>query len=803
MSILDVLIEVLHRGRILPAAIAISAAGCVCVIEFGPKAGEVGLVQSRYAIGLGLLLGLSLGCGDRDQPPGEIEGGRRPQALVAASAAAQQAVDLALRSRAGAFGGVSSKRVLFGDLHVHSTYSIDAFVYALPLFAGEGAHPPADACDFARYCAAVDFFSLNDHAEGLTPERWQATKESLRQCNALAGDPKNPDLVAFVGWEWTQVGLTPETHYGHKNVIFPGLSEQELPVRPITSLSDDVMQRAPAPWVMRTLQLVGSFGFGAYADFLWLIERLSKLPNCEHGIDTRELPIDCRENARTPEELFEKLGQWGFDTLVIPHGLAWGVHAPMGARLDNQLTLAQHDPERQGLIEIFSGHGNSEEYRPWRAYGVAADGNPSCPEPTPDFLPCCWQAGEIMRARCGDLPEAECEARVVEAKRLALEAHTAPQLVFPDTRPEDWLDCDQCRDCFKPAFTLRPGETAQYSVAISNFEERDADGGPLRFRWGFISSSDDHHSRPGTGYKQFARKGMTDARGVRSEFLDRMTRSHIMGELKDPQRAQPAEREPRTFRGLLDVERGASFMYPGGLVAVHAEGRNREAIWAALKRREVYGTSGPRILLWFDLLNGPDGRVPMGSRVVLEEPPRFEVRAVGSFMQKPGCPRESIEGLSPERLESLCLGECYHPSDERHSIVAIEIIRIRPQHTPGENVDALIEDPWRSVECEPDPTGCVLQFEDEDYPAAGRDVVYYARVLQAETPAINAANQRTEFDAQGNAVRTSPCFGNYRTDFEDDCLAPIQERAWSSPIYVDQARPSSLDSLQGTKDAGG
>jgi hypothetical protein len=111
------------------------------------------------------------------------------------------------------------KQILFGDLHAHTTYSFDAYNISLPMYQGEGSHPPGDACDFARYCSGLDFWSINDHAEGLTPRQWSQTREMVRQCNAAAGDPANPDMVTFLGWEWTQIGDTPADHYGHKNVI--------------------------------------------------------------------------------------------------------------------------------------------------------------------------------------------------------------------------------------------------------------------------------------------------------------------------------------------------------------------------------------------------------------------------------------------------------------------------------------------------------------------------------------------------------------------------------------------------------
>jgi len=727
-----------------------------------------------------LLLGGALGCSGPEVSAGKIEGARRSDAVVDARRLEQA------KGRA-ALGGepVMQKQILFGDLHVHSTFSVDAFMYALPLFNGEGAHPPADACDFARYCAGLDFFSINDHAEGLTPEMWRQSVDSIRRCNEIAGDPENPDVVAFMGWEWTQTSSTPENHYGHKNVIFSGLADDELPARPISSIAVSTYEQKPPPaFVMNAAAgAVRLAGYSEYADVLSLMTGLAATPDCPSDVASPQLPADCRESAATPEELFRKLREWNLEPLVIPHGLAWGIHAPPGARLDVQLAPSQHDPSMQRLIEISSGHGNSEEYRDFAEFEIDRHGQRVCPEPTENYLPCCWQAGEIMRKRCANLPAEECERRVEEARQLALDAGVSPDLVFPDTRGEDWLDCDQCRDCFKPAMTLRPGMTAQYGAALSNFLAPQADGKPLRFRWGFISSTDNHAARPGTGYKQYARPIMSDARGIADPTSEERVRRWLGAKQEDPQRAQPA-RPSRLFE-LFDTERKASFMYPGGIVAVHAGGRDRRSIWDALMRREVYGTSGPRILLWFDMLNAPSGRVPMGSEVAMSEAPRFAVRAAGALLQKPGCPEDAVDGLSSERLNRLCRNECYYPSDVRHRIETIEVVRIRPQVDAGEEIGPLIEDPWRRFHCPPDPNGCRIEFDDPEYLNEARDTVYYVRALQEATPAINAATLRTTYDAEGNAIAIDQCHGGYGTPASDDCLAPAQERAWSSPIYVD------------------
>jgi hypothetical protein len=741
--------------------------------------------RKRVVLGVLAVLGV-VGCGfyvtysgGQLESAGTVSSARPPAEAVSARLGA----DLSPR-REGA-----SSQILFGDLHVHTTFSADAFMRSLPLLGGEGAHPPADACDFARFCSQLDFFAITDHAEGLTPRQWAETKESVRQCNAVAGDPASPDVVAFTGWEWSQVGMTPEQHFGHKNVVFRETAEDKLPRRPIGAGGTVAMALRNAARmgggseIGRLLVPVRDFARRRrYLDLQEFQRESRSVADCPANIPTRDLPGDCRELAATPRDLFDKLAAWGFDSLVIPHGTTWGFYTPPGYGWDKQLSASQDDPERQRLIEVYSGHGNSEEYRAWQdVEGDFSKPGAGCPAPSPGYEPCCWRAGELIRARCGDAPAAECERRVKKARLDYLGAGAAGHLTVPGASVEDWKDCGQCRDCFNPAFNYRPRGAAQYVLAKADFGDAK---GPRHSVMGFIASSDNHSARPGTGYKEVGRRKMGEATGPESaEWRERFFPT---GEAPTPESLSlTGERlMQRAPFQLVHLERQASFFMTGGLVAVHSQGRSREAIWDALRRREVYGTSGERILLWFDLVNAPGGPVPMGAEVKLAGAPKLRMRAVGAFAQKPGCPTWVTDRLRPGDVERLCLGECYHASEQRRRIRRFEVVRIRPQQSPDEKLEALIDDPWKRLQCPGDQEVCELELDDPDFVAGRRDVIYYVRAIQEPTPAVNAGGLRCERDASGNCVKANPCYGDYRTRFEDDCLSENEERAWSSPIFV-------------------
>ena len=687
----------------------------------------------------------------------------------------------------------SAKKILFGDLHVHTTFSFDALLLNLPIANGEGTHPVADACNFARFCSNLDFFAVTDHAEWLTKREWKDSLDSIQNCARVSDNLDEPPLVPFLGWEWTQASVNKDTHYGHKNIIIRGIDKEEVPSMPISTTSGAFNSFAFGSTTLVTAAavLLDFPNRKHYLDwrFKSLVAKASK--DCKQGEELNS-NSDCYEKAETSAELFRKLEQLNLDTLVIPHGSAWGNVTPPLTSWDLQLNPNAHNASLNKLLEIYSGHGNSEEYRPWAPMEVQNDETLLCNQPSQSYVPDCFQAGEIIRERCrvSAGSDEECNKRAIEARQIFVSSNPLGLLTVPGYDPMEWKDSGQCKDCFLPAFDYRPKMSAQYALALTDFSTEE----PLRFRYGFIGSSDNHQARPGTGYKENIRKLNTESR---VDMESETGRNFMNPRLSDPKLplAQKLDLGPDSeleCYGIqcskvtlpLQSERASSFLYTGGLVAAHVESRNREEIWGALNSREVYATSGERILLWFDLVNHPDGStVPMGAETEMSSSPKFQVKALGAQKQLPGCSPIDSENLSSKVLERLCRGECFNPSDERKNISRIEVIRIRPQVYEGEPINALIEDPWRTFKCEPSQEGCQVEFIDEQFEGSSREIVYYVRAVQEPTEAINASGLDCELDQNGRCIKVNLC-GDSKGKGNGDCLSLTEERAWSSPIFV-------------------
>jgi hypothetical protein len=656
------------------------------------------------------------------------------------------------------------------------------------MHGASGAYPPAYACDYARFISQLDFYFLTDHAESFTPRQWRDGIDSVRQCNRLAGDPQNPDLVAFVGWEWTQVGATAESHYGHHNVLFKDDNRDLLPARPIASIGVGVATVAARSGSAKQSALLGLLDprhknyYTSYND--WVMQ-MAAIPACDPDTASPDLPLECYETAATPGELFGKLDEWGFDNMVVPHGTSWGFYSPPNSSWAHQLTADNTDPSKTRLIEVYSGHGNSEQFQDFAARVRNEAGEWVCPEPQPNYLPSCWQAGEIIRDRClaEDNSEEDCNQRAVEARHNFVQVDGIQGfMTVPGSKAEEWLDAGQARDMFLPAFNYRPKKSVQYGLALQNLEDED---NPLRNRWGFIGSTDTHSARAGHGFKQQQRLNTSDSTGVRDSFWESVFSTGVVVSEYASTSLRADQIDPVAAKLFAsEFERTTSFLSVGGLAAVHSAGRDRDAIWNAMKRREVYGTSGHRMLLWFDLLRA-EGSSPMGSAVTMDTTPRFRAKVLGSFKQLPGCPDYVVAALEKNHLQKMAQGECYNPSEERYEIASIEVIKIRPQAVAGEAIAPLIEDTWKQFNCEPSPEGCIVEFEDPDFVAEGRDALYYVRALEEPIATVNGGNLRTSFDENGQAETTDMCYGDYRTSIDDDCQQPHSQRAWSSPIFVD------------------
>ncbi len=276
------------------------------------------------------------------------------------------------------------------------------------------------------------------------------------------------------------------------------------------------------------------------------------------------------------------------------------------------------------------------------------------------------------------------------------------------------------------------------------------------FKLGFISSSDNHNAAPG-GVEERNYFGASGARDGRPEVRDGL----------------PAD-GARTWEGgtsaaVVRQTRGGS-----GLAGVWAEENSREAIFGALRRKETFATSGPRIKVRFfagydfpaNLLTRPDTvrqayahGVPMGGDLLpaANKAPKFLVWAVrdptSGFLQRAQIVKGWIEnGMAKERVFDVACadGGKLDPATARCPAngAAVDLKTYQPDRFKG---DVELRTVWT------DPT-----FD------ARQRAFYYVRVLE------NPSCRWSTWDALHNGTPPNPK------------LPPtVLERAWSSPIWFE------------------
>jgi hypothetical protein len=302
----------------------------------------------------------------------------------------------------------------------------------------------------------------------------------------------------------------------------------------------------------------------------------------------------------------------------------------------------------------------------------------------------------------------------------------------------------------------------------------------------------------GVGYGAFGGVGCTSWRDyLRNTLVSGLQEEARIGEnpyklgiiaSTDTHNGTPGKVDERTFQGHLGISdqspedqlAGATLAVhpliasPGGLAGVWAEENSRDAIFDALRRRETFGTSGPRLTVrLFGGWGYPDdacGRadmvsrgyrdgVPMGGDLPARPAGSGAPRLIASAMRDPG----SAEGPGTP-LQRLQIIKVWAGADGAAHEKVFDVA--------GDAGNGATVDP---VTCEPKGAGadtlCAV-WTDPEFDATSH-VAYYLRAVENPTCRWSAVLCASLPPAQQAALKC------------DNLGVPstVQERAWSSPIW--------------------
>ena len=575
-------------------------------------------------------------------------------------------------------------KAYFGDLHVHTLYSFDAFIY------GARANPD-DAYRFAkgealmhpagfemRLNEPLDFQAVADHAEYLGMAPSMADPES-----PVGAHPASRALRdAHTVWQRIDhfVEMLPRLFgwSGQDDLLDPEI------VRVAWRSTIDAAERHNDP--------------GAFTSFVGY-EYTTSSGRAENlhrnvifrGSDVPDLPFSALDSAN-PEVLWawmDGLRALGIEALAIPHN----ANASNGAMFANaylsgapiDVAYADLRMRNEPLVEVTQVKGTSDTH----------------PELSPNDE---WADFEIV------------------PQRIDFSSPSRPQGSY-------------VREAYRNGLAME----------VAN--------GFNPYRFGLIGSSDTH-----TGAGSFQEDnywGKTALMDGTDQFRGSVPPVPPLGTDEMP------------------VPFPAQFWGASGLAGVWAESNTREAIYAALRRKESFATSGPRIRIRFfggfdfdaslqeadDPIAAAYARgVPMGGDLIARNAavPGFFVWALGA---PAGAALQSVQiikgwaenGQSFEQVFDVACSDGGRVDTQTHrcpdngASVDLTTCAVTPD-TGAAELAAI----WTDPEFRP-----------------GQRAFYYARVLE------NPKCRWSTWDAVRAGVPT-----------RGDVPAAIQDRAWSSPIWV-------------------
>ncbi len=539
----------------------------------------------------------------------------------------------------------SGKRILWGDLHVHSGYSLDAWGYGT-------VNSPAEAYAFARGAPAtladgqtvqlerpLDFMAVTDHAEWFNLMYLCTDPEALddEYCTVLT-EKNNPV-------EGREVFL---------NYVVPTITKAQPQQTALCQENPQACRRAHLAQWHRVQQQANAANdpceFTSFVAFEW-----SATPDFSHNhrnvvFASEKVTADAIDYLRypTPRALWRELDRQcraedDCDVIAIPHNTNMGDGRSFDVETEGPDALALR-ARYERLVEIHQQKGNSECLSPFGA------------------------------------TDEDCRFERYLTHR------SQPKSADEFTR-EEW---DRMRGGYVRQLLLR----GLRAYTRSGQERLN----PLQL--GIIGSTDNHTAAGG--------------------FVDE-------------------ELWPGTVFGIGDLDRAMSRVAfnPGGLVAVWAQENTRESVFAALKRREVYATSGPRIGVKVEAADSALSCAENGEQT-----------------------HASAVGMGSELVTDSSAYFKIHAQADRTPLVAIDIVRGRATQ---DSVEEEVVRVWDRAQGARD--ACVV-WQDAGFDK-GAPAFWYARILQGATPRWSAYRCRREG----------------RCDEFPEANTWIQERAWTSPIW--------------------